>query len=308
MSSSQVSASKILTAESKRVKSCDLHPTEQWVLSSLYTGHLSVYNFTTQAVVWSIEVGQQYPIRCAKFIPRKQWIICGSDDMFIRVFDVNTSEEVASFKAHENYIRSLDVHPTQPYVITSSDDYHIKLWNWEADCWTCTQMFEGHTHYVMQVKWNPKDGNTFASASLDKSVKMWSIGSPLPTASLEGHEAGVNAIDFYPGESKSYLVSSADDHKLKVWDYQGKCCVETLDGHTGNVSAVCYHPKLPVIVSGSEDGTVRLWHSTTHRLETTLSYRLERCWALAVSPVSTQVAAGYDEGTVVIDLAPRNKE
>jgi len=32
-------------------------------------------------------------------------------------------------------------------------------------------MFEGHTHYVMQVEFNPKDTATFASASLDRSVK-----------------------------------------------------------------------------------------------------------------------------------------
>ena len=30
----------------------------------------------------------------------------------------------------------------------------------------------------------------------------------------------------------------------------------------------------------SEDGTVRIWHSTTYRLESTLNYGLERVWAL----------------------------
>ena len=44
------------------------------------------------------------------------------------------------------------------------DDMLIKLWNWEKN-WVCQQVFEGHTHYVMEVKVNPKDNNTFASAS-----------------------------------------------------------------------------------------------------------------------------------------------
>ena len=47
----------------------------------------------------------------------------------------------------------------------------IKLWNWDKN-WTCQQVFEGHTHYVMEVRINPKDNNTFASASLDKTVKV----------------------------------------------------------------------------------------------------------------------------------------
>lgn len=52
-----------------------------------------------------------------------------------------------------------------------SDDMLIKLWDWDKK-WTCTQVFEGHTHYVMQIVINPKDNNTFASASLDRTVKV----------------------------------------------------------------------------------------------------------------------------------------
>ena len=51
----------------------------------------------------------------------------------------------------------------------------------------------------------------------------------------------------------------------QVWDYQTKSCVQTLEGHTHNVSSVCFHPELPIIVTSSEDGTIRIWHSTTYR-------------------------------------------
>mmetsp|Transcript_24398 Transcript_24398/g.39600 ORF Transcript_24398/g.39600 Transcript_24398/m.39600 type:complete len:1055 (+) Transcript_24398:341-3505(+) len=291
---------KLLAARSERVKSCDLHPDEPWVLSALYNGHMFIWNYNTQTVVKSFEASDQ-PIRCARFITRKQWIICGADDFLIRVFNINTLEKVREFEGHIDYIRYIDVHPTQPYVITSSDDMQIKLWDWEKN-WANTQVFEGHAHYVMQVKFNPKDSNTFASASLDKSVKVWSLGSPLPNYSLEGHERGVNCIDYYLGGDKPYLVSAADDQMIKIWDYQTRSCVQTLDGHTSNVSSVCFHPKLPIILSGSEDGTVRMWHSTTYRLETTLNYGLERCWTLSVTPSSNKVAIGYDEGTIVITL------
>ncbi|RYR58158.1 hypothetical protein Ahy_A05g023825 isoform B [Arachis hypogaea] len=66
----------------------------------------------------------------------------------------------------------------------------------------------------------------------------------------------------------------------QIWDYQTKNCVQTLEGHTHNVSDVCFHPELPIIITGSEDGTVRIWHSTTYRLENTLNYGLERVWAI----------------------------
>ena len=53
-----------------------------------------------------------------------------------------------------------------------SDDMLIKLWDWEKK-WLCSQVFEGHTHYVMQIVINPKDNNQFASASLDRTIKVW---------------------------------------------------------------------------------------------------------------------------------------
>jgi coatomer subunit beta' len=75
-----------------------------------------------------------------------------------------------------------------------------------------------------------------------------------------------------------------------------------LEGHTNNVCAVMFHPKLPIIASASEDGTVRIWQSTTYRAETTLNYGMERAWALAASPATNKLAIGFDEGCVCIEL------
>jgi coatomer subunit beta' len=63
-----------------------------------------------------------------------------------------------------------------------------------------------------------------------------------------------------------------------------------------------FHPKLPIIASASEDGTVRIWQSTTYRSETTLNYGMERAWALSASPDSNKLAIGFDEGCVCIEL------
>ena len=49
-------------------------------------------------------------------------------------------------------------------------------------------------------------------------------------------------------------------------------------------------------------GTVRVWHSSTYRLETALNYGLERVWALAHLRGSNDVAIGYDEGSVIVKV------
>ena len=270
------------------------------MLSALYNGNVYIWDYSTNTLVKSFELCE-VPVRCAKFITRKQYFIAGTDDMHLRVYNYNTMEKVKEWEAHTDYIRYLEVHPNRPYVLSSSDDMSIKLWDWDKD-FECIQVFEGHIHYVMMIKINPRDTNLFASASLDRSIKVWGLTSGTPHFSLDAHERGVNCIDYYPGGDKPYLLSGADDKTVKIWDYQTKACLQTLDGHAHNVTYVCFHPRLPLIISASEDDTLRLWHSTTYRPETTLNYGMGRAWTLAPTADANKLAIGYDEGTVVIKL------
>ncbi|EJU06310.1 coatomer beta' subunit [Dacryopinax primogenitus] len=292
--------SRKLFARSDRVKSVDFHPEEPWLLAGLYNGSVHIYNYETEALIKTFEVAE-VPVRCVRFIARKQWFVAGSDDFQLRAFNYNTHEKVAAFEAHPDYIRCLTVHPTASIVLTGSDDMTIKAWDWEKG-WKCVQAYEGHTHYIMSLAVNPKDPNTFASACLDRTVKIWSLGSSTPNFTLEAHDKGVNFVEYYHGADKPYLITTGDDRLVKIWDYLSKSCIQQLEGHTSNVNFAIFHPSLPIIVSGSEDGTIKIWHATTYRLENTLSYGLERAWCVAYKKQGNEVGFGFDDGSVVIKL------
>ena len=70
-----------------------------------------------QTLVKSFEV-TELPVRAAKFCARKQWVITGSDDMFIRVYNYNTMDKVKTFEAHTDYIRSASTPPHKQGSIT----------------------------------------------------------------------------------------------------------------------------------------------------------------------------------------------
>ncbi|KAG5948270.1 hypothetical protein E4U53_006326 [Claviceps sorghi] len=290
-----------LYARSDRVKGVDFHPQEPWILTTLYSGQVYIWSYETQQTIKTFEL-TEVPVRAGRFVARKNWIVCGSDDFQIRAYNYNTSEKVAQFEAHPDYIRAIAVHPTLPFILTASDDMTIKLWDWDKG-WKCVQVFEGHSHYVMGIAINPKDTNTFASACLDRTVKIWSLGSSTANFTLEAHETkGVNHVDYYPHSDKPYLLTTSDDRTVKVWDYTTKSLIATLEGHTNNVSFACYHPELPVIVSGSEDGTIRIWHANTYRFEQSLNYSLERAWCVSYQKGKQGIAVGFDDGAVVVKL------
>lgn len=179
-----------------------------------------------------------------------------------------------AFEAHSDYIRYLLVHPSQPYLLSSSDDSTIKIWDMD-NSFSLVRTLDDHVHYVMMLSFNPRDTNTFASASLDKSIKVWTLNSQTTKSNftLSGHEAGVNCVDYYKGD-KPYLISGGDDRLVKIWDYQTKQCIHTLEGHQQNISGAVFHPELPLILTTAEDGGIRFWHSQTYKLENTLNYNM----------------------------------
>jgi coatomer subunit beta' len=128
-----------LFARSERVKGCDFHPTEPWILTTLYSGHVHIWSYETQQIVKSFEV-TDVPVRAGRFIARKNYFICGSDDFQARVYNYNTSEKITSFEAHPDYIRAIAVHPTQPFVLTASDDMTIKCFDWSQG-WKCIRTY-----------------------------------------------------------------------------------------------------------------------------------------------------------------------
>uniref|UniRef100_A0A2C9KGD0 Uncharacterized protein n=1 Tax=Biomphalaria glabrata TaxID=6526 RepID=A0A2C9KGD0_BIOGL len=97
---------RTLTSRSERVKCVDLHPSEPWMLTSLYNGHVYIWNLETKKVIKTLEVSN-LPVRVVKFVSRKNWIVTGSDDRLIKVYNYNTLEHVNQFYAHLDFIRTI---------------------------------------------------------------------------------------------------------------------------------------------------------------------------------------------------------
>ena len=112
-----------------------------------------MWDYQSQTLLETFEV-TELPVRAAKFVARKLWIVTAADDLMVRVFNYNTMEKIKTWEAHTDYLRHLAVHPSLPYIITCSDDMTIKLWDWDRN-FENKLVYEGHSHYVMQVIESP---------------------------------------------------------------------------------------------------------------------------------------------------------
>ncbi|EGG22438.1 WD40 repeat-containing protein [Cavenderia fasciculata] len=308
--------------KSNRVKGLSFHPTRPWILASLHSGSIHLYDYRIKTLLEKFEE-HDGPVRGVNFHMTQPLFVSGGDDYKIKVWNYKQRRCLFTLKGHKDYIRTVEFHREAPWILSASDDQIIRIWNWQSR--TCIAELNGHNHYVMSAQFHPKD-DLIVSASLDQTIRIWDISGlkkktitikpyrdndslrlqdeifgtdVIVKLSLEGHDRGVNWAAFHP--TQPVIVSASDDHHVKLWRMNDPI-VDTLRGHFNNVSCALFHPRQDLVLSDSEDKTIRVWDMAKKTTIQTIRREHDRFWTLAAHPNANLFAAGHDSGMIVFKL------
>ncbi|TAF03321.1 MAG: WD40 repeat domain-containing protein [Nostocales cyanobacterium] len=126
--------------------------------------------------------------------------------------------------------------------------------------WHCVNTLYGHSNYVFSIAVNPQ-GESFASASADKSVKIWDISTGEMLHNLTGHSNYVCSVCF--SADGKIIGSGSYDKTFKLWHgLKSKTFIE----HSGCVTSVVFSPNSNFFATASMDKTIKLWELSTEKL------------------------------------------
>lgn len=186
------------------------------------------------------------PVRGLCFHDQQPLFVSGGDDYKIKLWNYKLKRCLFTLTGHLDYIRTTTFHREYPWILSCSDDQTIRIWNWQNR--SCVTVITGHSHYVMCAIFHPTD-DLIASCSLDQTIRVWDISA-------------IRKKNVSPGIMNDYNRRNDQANLFGVSDAVVK---HVLEGHDRGVNWVSFHPTLPLLVSGADDRSIKLWRMSESR-------------------------------------------
>ncbi|NES22942.1 MAG: WD40 repeat domain-containing protein, partial [Symploca sp. SIO3E6] len=268
--------------------------------------------------------GHRNKVNSVSFSPDVKLLASGSEDNTVKLWNLETS-------GFENLrdLASINISPDGKMITSVSTDYpriikdELKLWSLDGK--TIETLKGVHAN----ASFSP-DSQMLASASMDRTVKLWSkdltgLDSQKNIASvsysengqaialvkadntvqllgkdgrllttLKGHKEKIYRVDF-SADGQTVAITS-NDQTIKLWQRDGTL-LTTLKGHRDKIYRVYFSADGQTIATASDDQTVKLWQQNGTLIKTLAGYR-DEIQGLNFSPNGETLAIHGGDNTV----------
>lgn len=255
----------------------------------------------------------------------KNYIISGSSDKTIKVYDINSDKLITRLNSHNSAVHNLLVWDDK--LISVSSDKTIKIWNLETLKLECTIL--AHTNHIYTITGL---NDFFATSSLDKTIKFWNLkerkllkviktGDYTAWSIIKENnkvfagltDGSLNIYDFNSGEliysykahdesitsikvNDKFIFTASKDKSIKIWNKSNFELIKNLIGHNNSIwNLLISNDNL---LSCSDDKTIKIWSISSGLLKQNLSCSSE--WLSSIVNLKNKIVTASGDGKIYV--------
>jgi WD40 repeat protein/serine/threonine protein kinase len=285
------------------------------------SGKVTLRDADTGNIRWQVPHGQY--VLAVDYSANGRYIATGSNDKTIQILDAATGRNLRTLAGHTDGVLTVRFSPDGKQLLSGSYDNTARLWNLQTGA--TLQELKGHSWWVWAAEFSPK-GDRIVTAGQDGKAIVWqkeaisrqpsavSGVQPLYTqlTTFTGHDGAVYSARFSPdgkqvatgGYDKLVMIWNPDEvHPVNIGRrLEGKPDEKQnyikLAGHDEPVRSVSFSPNGQLLLSGSEDHSVRVWDVALGKAVKALRGHGRSVRACEFSPDGKWALSGGDDESV----------
>uniref|UniRef100_A0A4W4HN26 PH-interacting protein n=1 Tax=Electrophorus electricus TaxID=8005 RepID=A0A4W4HN26_ELEEL len=213
-------------------------------------------------------LGHLSSVYCVAFDRTGRRIFTGSDDCLVKMWATDDGRLLATLRGHAAEISDMAVSYENTLLAAGSCDKMIRVWCLQ----TCAPLavLEGHAASITSLQFSPLccgSKRFLSSTGADGTICFWQWDSrtlkfgPRPSKFTERPRPGVQMMCSSFSAGGMFLATGSTDHIIRVYYFGGGQPekIAELESHTDKVDSIQFSHEGDRFVSGSRDGTARVW-------------------------------------------------
>lgn len=146
-----------------------------------------------------------------------------------------------------------------------------------------------HQYDIDSLVFN-RDGQILISGSLYNKIHIWNVKTKKLIRTINAGKTGVTTLAISPNSQNLYTGNYIESGVVQVWNIKTGKLTHTINAHKAGITALTLTPDGKILVTASQDKTIKLWNTQTNKLTHTLTGHIAGITAIAISPNAKIIA------------------